>query len=58
MLLLASWAAWLGLLAPLLGPVVFVLYTTRFQILPEERALTARFGEDYARYRNAVRRWL
>jgi protein-S-isoprenylcysteine O-methyltransferase Ste14 len=57
-LLLASWAAWLGHWAPLLGPVVFVLYITRFQILPEERALTARFGDDYACYRNAVRRWL
>ncbi len=57
-LLLTAWAAWLGLLAPFLGPVLFVLYITRFQILPEERALMARFGDDYARYKSAVRRWL
>ena len=48
-LLLASWAAWLGQWTPLLGPALFVLYVTRFQILPEERALFALFGEDYAR---------
>lgn len=57
-LLLTSWATWLGRWAPFLGPVVFVLYITRFQIRAEERALAARFGDDYSRYRGAVRRWL
>ena len=37
---------------------LFPLYITRFQILPEERALAARFGDDYAAYRARVRRWL
>ena len=57
-LLLTAWAAWLGSAAALLGPIVFVAYITRFQILPEERALTARFGAEYQRYRDAVRRWI
>jgi protein-S-isoprenylcysteine O-methyltransferase Ste14 len=57
-LLLTAWAVHLGSLWPFLGPVVFVLYITRFQILPEERALRERFGHDYAAYAARVRRWL
>lgn len=57
-LLLAGWALWLAhALAPL-GAVGYVLWITRFQILPEERALAARFGADYAAYRARVPRWL
>jgi len=57
-LLLAGWALWLAhALAPL-GAVAYVLWITRFQILPEERALAARFGEDYAAYRARTPRWL
>lgn len=37
---------------------VYALYVTRFQILPEERALLARFGREYEDYRRRVRRWL
>lgn len=57
-LLLGAWAAWLGQAAPLLGPVVFVLYITWFQIMPEERALARLFGAAYDDYRRAVRRWV
>ena len=46
-------SAWL-----LLGPILFVIFTTRFQIIPEERAMLARFGEDYVAYKARVRRWL
>jgi protein-S-isoprenylcysteine O-methyltransferase Ste14 len=56
--LLTAWACWLGTTWPFLGPVVFVLYITRFQIQPEEQALTKRFGEPYLAYRRHVRRWL
>ena len=38
--------------------VVFVVYITRFQIIPEERHLLAKFGESYAQYTRTVRRWL
>ncbi len=37
---------------------VFCVYLTRFQIKPEERALTARFGDEYTSYMALVRRWL
>jgi protein-S-isoprenylcysteine O-methyltransferase Ste14 len=56
-LLLTGWAAWLGSLWPFLGPVLFVAYITRFQILPEERILRGKFGE-FDAYAARVRRWL
>jgi protein-S-isoprenylcysteine O-methyltransferase Ste14 len=50
-------AIWLGsAVAPLMLPV-FVLYLTRFQIVPEERALLAKFGSQYVDYMLRVRRW-
>lgn len=48
----------LGSAAALLVVPLFVGWITRFQILPEERVLSARFGADYAAFRRAVRRWL
>lgn len=36
----------------------FTAYLTRFQIIPEERVLLAKFGETYASYTRSVRRWL
>jgi protein-S-isoprenylcysteine O-methyltransferase Ste14 len=44
-----------------LSPLVFVVaiwYLTRFQILPEERILSEKFGDQYAQYASSVRRWL
>jgi protein-S-isoprenylcysteine O-methyltransferase Ste14 len=57
-LLLLAWATYLGALLPLCGPVLFVLYITRFQIRPEEKVLTGMFGQEYASYCARVRRWL
>jgi protein-S-isoprenylcysteine O-methyltransferase Ste14 len=37
---------------------LFVLYITWLQILPEERALMARFPEAYRMFRQRVPRWL
>ncbi len=56
--LLLAWAVHLSALPSFLGVVVFVLYITRFQIQPEERALQAGFGEEYLAYASRVRRWL
>jgi len=58
LLLLVAWAVFLASGWALPGPVAFVLYIGRFQILPEERALSAMFGADYAAYKSRVRRWL
>jgi protein-S-isoprenylcysteine O-methyltransferase Ste14 len=44
-------------LAFLLLPV-FIFYMNRFQIAPEERALTSRFGQEFVAYKSRVRRWL
>lgn len=57
-LLLLAWALYLSSWLALLGPIAFVLYITRFQILPEERALRAIFGDEFTRYAAQVRRWL
>lgn len=57
-LLLAAWAIWLGGVWVWAGPVAVVLWLSRFQIRPEERAMAERFGADYEQYRSAVRRWL
>lgn len=55
--LLLAWAWWLQQWPALLGPLLFVLWLNRFQIAPEEHALLALFGEDYAAYCRRVRRW-
>src|SRR5262245_36387079 len=57
-LYLVAWAAYLSNWMALLLVPVFVLYINQFQIKPEERALSALFGEGYASYRARVRRWL
>jgi protein-S-isoprenylcysteine O-methyltransferase Ste14 len=41
-----------------LGPLAFAAFITRFQILPEERVLAARYGSAYDDYRKRVRRWI
>lgn len=57
-LVVLGWAAFLCSAVALLGPVAFVLYITRFQIVPEERVLSAKFPDAYAEYTSRVRRWL
>lgn len=58
LLLLAGWAVFLGHVLGYVFPPAFVLYMNRFQILPEERALSERFGRSYLDYLQSVRRWL
>lgn len=56
--ILLGWAVWLWVPWVALGPLVFILYIARFQIIPEERVLTAKFGRDYLEYSQRVRRWI
>jgi protein-S-isoprenylcysteine O-methyltransferase Ste14 len=55
---LAGWAAVLSHLLAFLFLPVFVSYINRFQITPEERVLSAKFGKAFADYRQSVHRWL
>jgi protein-S-isoprenylcysteine O-methyltransferase Ste14 len=58
LLVLCGWALYLASPLSLLGPVVFVAYMNRFQVIPEERAMREKFGDQYAGYLLRVRRWL
>lgn len=55
---LAGWAMYLSnVLAFALLPF-FVWYMNRFQIVPEERALGAKFSQAFTAYTRSVPRWL
>ena len=58
LLILIAFAIFLSSPWALLGPAAYFLYIGRFQIAPEERALSALFGAEYTDYRSKVRRWL
>jgi protein-S-isoprenylcysteine O-methyltransferase Ste14 len=55
---LLAWAVQLGSLWGLLAVAVLPAWLTRFQIIPEERALAARFGAEFEAYCRRVRRWI
>ncbi len=57
LLILLAWGLWLGNAFNTLLAAGFVGYMNRFQILPEEEALSRLFGKEYQRYCIAVRRW-
>jgi protein-S-isoprenylcysteine O-methyltransferase Ste14 len=58
LVILIAWGLWLSNLLAFVVLPLFVAYLNRFQIEPEERALQARFGAEFERYRASVRRWL
>ena len=58
LLTLLAWAVFLVNPLAALWVIVFVLYITRFQIIPEERALASLFGAEYEAYKGRVRRWV
>jgi protein-S-isoprenylcysteine O-methyltransferase Ste14 len=58
LLALAGWAVHLSNVGAGLVLPAYVAYMSRYQIEPEERALLARFGTEFAEYMSRVRRWL
>ena len=58
LMLLLAWAIYLSNAFALLFVPMFLVYMNRFQIEPEERALTSRFGQEFVAYTRRVRRWL
>ena len=55
---LTAWAIFLSNALAFLFLPAFVLYINRFQIAPEESALTSLFGQEFVAYKSRVRRWL
>ena len=58
LLMLIAWSLWLGNSLAWLGVIVFILVMNRFQIAREEAYLESKFGDEYRRYKQNVRRWL
>jgi protein-S-isoprenylcysteine O-methyltransferase Ste14 len=58
LLTLLAFAVFLANPLAVLWVVVYVLYITRFQIIPEERVLASLFGAEYEAYKGRVRRWI
>ena len=54
LLALTGWATWLSHPLTFLLLPIFVVYMNRFQISPEERALSAKFGDEYDKYKQGV----
>jgi len=55
---LVGWALYLANVLAFLFLPAFILYMNRFQIEPEERAMTALFGQEFLEYASRVRRWI
>lgn len=56
--LLFAWALFLAHILAMLCLVPWLVYMSRFQIDPEERAMNELFGDEYRVYCQQVRRWL
>ncbi len=54
LLIVSSWAIWLGSLYNIASELLFVWYITTFQIELEEKALEALFPREYERYKSEV----
>lgn len=57
-LMLAGFAFYLGSALAWLGVLGFCTFIHQFQILPEERILRQKFGDEFIRYCQTTRRWL
>jgi protein-S-isoprenylcysteine O-methyltransferase Ste14 len=55
---LAGWGSYLANGLALLVLPLFVASMTRWQIIPEERIMAAKFGAGFEAYKRSVRRWL
>ena len=58
LLVLTGWAIYLSTFLAFVFLPLFVWYINRFQIVPEERALGAKFSDAFTAYKSSVRRWL
>jgi len=56
--ILIGWAIALSNILVFAFLPLYVLYMNRFQIIPEEKILSSKFGDEYLTYKKSVRRWL
>jgi protein-S-isoprenylcysteine O-methyltransferase Ste14 len=55
---LFAWASYLGSAWGVVLIMIYVAYIQRFQIVPEERALTTLFKDEFSNYKKQVCTWL
>ena len=57
-LVLGSIAIFFNLIGGIILVTLFCAYITKFQILPEERAMRDLFSDDFDKYTKVTRRWI
>ena len=57
-IILISFGVYLGNIFNVINIILFVLYMNKYQIIPEEKALTQLFGDEFIAYKSKVKRWL
>ena len=58
LLVLCSISVQFSLIGGLIIIPIFVLFITKFQIIPEEKAMKSLFKKDFQLYKEKTRRWL
>lgn len=56
--ILSSMAVFFNLIGGIILIALFCFYITKFQIIPEERAMSNLFSQDFNKYKHATRRWI
>ena len=56
--ILASVAVFFNIIGGIIFMALFCLYITKFQIIPEEKAMKELFSKDFEQYMKATRRWI
>ena len=57
-LVLGSIAVFFNLIGGIILVALFCVYITKFQIIPEERAMMNLFAQDFDEYKKVTRRWI
>ena len=56
--ILGSIAIFFNMIGGIILIPLFCFYITKFQIIPEERAMSNLFSQDFDKYKQATRRWI
>ncbi|NIT57691.1 MAG: isoprenylcysteine carboxylmethyltransferase family protein [Aliifodinibius sp.] len=58
LLILGGYGFYLGNVLVFAMIPLFIAYMNRYQIMPEEKVMEEKFGEEYQKYKSEVRRWI